>query len=224
MPMIDGFLTVRVFFEKRGRIKYISHLDTMRAFTRALGRSGLPLWHTLGFNPHLYLTFSLPLSLGCEALCESFDIRFTEEIPFEEACERLNAVLPPGFKALRAAEPVQKPAAITWADYKLRLVFEENAAEALEAFNKFAAEPVIEVSKKTKKGDKIIDIAPHAKVLEAKLSGDDAVEVTLRLAAGINLNINTSLYLGAFYKQYKTPKICQAVRLHLLDEALNEFE
>ena len=224
MPLVDGFLTVRVFFEKRGRIKYISHLDTMRAFTRALGRSGLPLWHTLGFNPHLYLTFALPLSLGCEALCESFDIRFTEEIPFDEVCNRLNTVLPPGFRALRAAEPVQKPAAITWADYKLRFVFDKAAPEALEAFNAFSAQPVIEVSKRTKKGDKTIDIAPHAKVLSAGLSGENAIETTLRLAAGINLNINPGLYSGAFYTQYKTPMLCQALRLQLLDENLNEFE
>ena len=225
MPLLNGFYEVRIFFEKRGRIKYISHLDTMRAFTRALGRSGLPLWYTLGFNPHLYLTFALPLSLGCEAVCESFDIRFvTDQISFEDVCERLNAVLPPGFRALRAAEPVKKPAAITWADYKLRLVYDSDTAEALEKFSSFSESPVIEVTKRTKKGNKQIDIAPHAKLLDASIPGGDALELNLRLAAGINLNINPGLYLGAFYEQYKQPRLCQALRLRLLDEGLEEFE
>ena len=44
--------TLRVFFEKRGNIRYISHLDLMRTMTRAIRRSGIPLWYTEGFNPH----------------------------------------------------------------------------------------------------------------------------------------------------------------------------
>ena len=48
-------MTVRVFYRKLGRIKYISHLDMVRCISRALKRSGLPVWHTLGFHPHVYL-------------------------------------------------------------------------------------------------------------------------------------------------------------------------
>lgn len=225
MPMTEhGFLPIRVFFEKRGRIKYISHLDVMRAFTRALGRSGLPLWHTEGFNPHLYLTFALPLSLGCEGLCESFDARLTEEMDFDEVTARIGAVLPPGFRALRCAEPIQKPAAIAWADYEITLRYGDRAQEARSALESFAASGQIEVMKRTKKGDKAIDIAPHAKLLSAE-ADDGALHLTLRLAAGINLNINPGLYLDAFYAAYgQPPELRQIVRLRLLDGDLREFE
>ena len=57
---------VRVWFHKTGPIRYISHLDLMRTMTRAIRRSRIPLWYTEGFNPHPYMTFALPLSLGMQ--------------------------------------------------------------------------------------------------------------------------------------------------------------
>ena len=40
---------------------YISLLDMQRVMQRVLKRSALPVWHTLGFNPHIYMTFALSL-------------------------------------------------------------------------------------------------------------------------------------------------------------------
>ena len=103
--------TVRVFFAKEGRLKYISHLDVTRCLARVFKRSGLPIWYTQGFNPHAYLTFALPLPLGVESRCESFDFRLTEEVSYEEVKDRLNAVLPDDLRALRAAAPVMSAGA-----------------------------------------------------------------------------------------------------------------
>ena len=83
--------TVRVFFAKEGRLKYISHLAVTRCLARVFKRSRLPIWYTQGFNPHAYLTFALPLPLGVESCCESFDFRLTEEVSCEEVTDRLNA-------------------------------------------------------------------------------------------------------------------------------------
>ena len=71
---------VRLRFSKTGRLKYISHLDINRAMSRAFKRAEIPLWYTEGFNPHPYMSFSLPLSLGVESLCESVDIRLIDSI------------------------------------------------------------------------------------------------------------------------------------------------
>ena len=54
-------LTIRISFEKRGEAAYISLLDLQRVFHRILKRSGLPVYYTQGFNPHIYLSFSCPL-------------------------------------------------------------------------------------------------------------------------------------------------------------------
>ena len=79
----------RIVFEKRGRVKYISHLDLNRCMLRAVRRSGLPAWYTEGFHPHMYLMFPLALSLGAESTCEVMDIRLTEEVPPAEILARL---------------------------------------------------------------------------------------------------------------------------------------
>ena len=63
-------ITVRIRFEKTGEAAYISLLDLQRVFHRILKRSGLPVYYTQGFNPHIYLSFACPLSLGptCRAV------------------------------------------------------------------------------------------------------------------------------------------------------------
>ena len=61
------FIDYRLFYTKTGRLKYISHLDTNRLMQRTLKRSGLPVWYSEGFNPHIYITFALPLALGLES-------------------------------------------------------------------------------------------------------------------------------------------------------------
>ena len=113
--------STRIWFEKRGRAKYISHLDLMRAMTRAVRRAALPLWFTEGFHSIPYLSFPLPLSLGQEGLREAFDIRLIEEMPFEEIRARLNEALPEGLQVLNVAEPWCKPGEIKAAEYLAKL-------------------------------------------------------------------------------------------------------
>ena len=74
-------ITVRISFEKKNEASYISLLDLQRVMQRVLKRSGLPVWHTLGFNPHIYMTFACPLSLGQESECECVDVKTEAENP-----------------------------------------------------------------------------------------------------------------------------------------------
>lgn len=222
MPIIP----IRVFFEKRSRVKYISHLDTMRAFTRALSRSRLPIWYTEGFNPHIYLTFALPLSLGYESLCESFDTRLIREMGLEECREALNRVLPEGMKVLRVEHPVQDATAITFADYDIRLIWPGESPAMLEQnWRDFQLLPVIEVEKKSKKGMRTVDIGPNVRVLESAFSHEErTLRMTLRCAAGSSLNINPSLYLGAFYSFADArPEGVKIVRTAILDAKEQPF-
>ena len=114
---------MRVFFEKRDRARYISHLDLTRCMTRAFARTTIPIWFTEGFNPHVYMTFALPIPLGMEGLRESFDFKLLEDdFPLEEIKRQLNAALPQDLQVLEAAPAVSKPEAITWGDYEIRQI------------------------------------------------------------------------------------------------------
>ncbi|WP_274953056.1 TIGR03936 family radical SAM-associated protein [Angelakisella massiliensis] len=214
---------VRIFFEKRDRARYISHLDITRCLSRALARTDLPVWYTQGFNPRIYMTFALPLSLGYESGCESFDIKLTDDnFPVEEIPVRLNPVLPEGIRALRAGEPVCKAEAITRADYAIRIP-DEHPDRLAEQFRAFLDQPQIMVVKKTKKAEREMDLKPLMELLS--IDGRDGwMEVRLRLAAGIHLNISPALVLEAFSAYCgRTMDYVRVERLAILTESGEDF-
>lgn len=186
--------TVRVFFNKTGRTIYTSHLDLTRAMSRALSRSGLPVWYTQGFHPHLYMTFALPLSLGTTGLYESMDIRLLDEIPNDEIVSRLNTALPEGLHAVSANEPVMEPKEIMWADYHvfLRCVAEDGR----QALNRFASLEEIPTQKRSKKGIKTVDIKPMLQTLSIE-DVPSGLLITIRCRAGVEINLNPTLVLDA---------------------------
>jgi radical SAM family uncharacterized protein/radical SAM-linked protein len=91
----------RIRFEKGSAMRFISHLDLMRTWERALRRSGLPLAFTLGHHPHLKMGFGPPLPLGYRSRAEVFDLEFSRP-PGVDLVERLDAVLPAGLRVLDA--------------------------------------------------------------------------------------------------------------------------
>ena len=189
---------VRVFFQKRDRARYISHLDLTRCMTRAFARTAIPVWFTEGFNPHVYMTFALPIPLGVEGLRESFDFKLLEDdFPLGEAARQLNAALPPDLGVVEAAEAVSKPEAIAWGEYRLEL-HDPAGGTALEgAWGRFLARESIPVEKKTKRRVQEIDLLPLLTELSRGAEGD-CLTLGLRLPAGAALNLNPNLVTGAF--------------------------
>lgn len=192
-------LPVRMFFHKDGPSRYMSHLDLTRCMTRCIRRAGLPIWYTEGFNPHAYMTFALPLSLGAAGYYEIMDIRFIEDMPLNEAVERLNAALPEGITVYKAAEPVKKPTAIVSARWEITCEDSElTAAELSEALNKFLSRDEIIVEKRTKaKKLTTFDVKPQ--IIEWNVVCGEKAKLMLLLPAGCINNINPSLVLNAFY-------------------------
>lgn len=187
-------IDIRAVFEKSGRAVFISHLDLFRTMQRALKRSKLPVWYSQGFNPHIYLNFPLALSLGVASRTEFMDLSVTEIIDFNEARDRLNAVMPEGIKILSIAEPVFQNKDIGFAEYKMRFTAGEDSQRMLEGVEKMLAMEVIEIDKRSKsKGTVKMDIRPHINILGAEIS-DEALKVSLRLPAGGTLNINSNVF------------------------------
>ncbi|MCH5323891.1 MAG: DUF2344 domain-containing protein [Eubacterium sp.] len=180
---------VRLFFTKTGRAKYISALDLIKCFQRAIRRTDLPIWHTQGFNPHTYVNVNLPLSLGTEGYCESMDLKLNEEVAFDAVAEKLNAVLPADIRITKAAVPVKKHTEIEKSVYK---IVTDCDIQKLQEF--FGREQII-TEKKTKKGIAEIDIKPYIEV-----SDYGEGEFTLVLPSGCDFTINPSLVFDAYEK------------------------
>jgi len=181
---------IRIFFEKRGRAKYISHLDLMRAMTRAVRRASLPLWYTEGFNPHPYLAFPLPLPLGQEGLREAMDLRLMEVMRFDEIKARLNDVLPEGLRVLCVQEPWNKPGEIKAAAYRIAIDCDIAQAQALLEAGALTAKKM--GKKGHRKIEKEIMLAPLILSYVFSESMLDCV-----LAAGSEGNLNPALLVSA---------------------------
>jgi radical SAM-linked protein len=115
----------RITFRKGEPLKYISHLDLLRAWERILRRAGVPLAYSQGFSPHPRITIAMPLPVGCTGGREEVDVLTTEPLCGEEMIALLEPALPTGIKVVSAAPvPLRapaRPALIRRADYEVAL-------------------------------------------------------------------------------------------------------
>ena len=204
-------LRIRATFEKKGRAKYISHLDLNRCMLRTFRRSRLPICYTECFNPHPYYSFALALSLGYESSCEILDFNLTDDsITMEEVRDRLNAVMPEGMRVVSAAVQEQKITAIAKAEYAFSLRT-DRPEELFSAVEELLAAPEILIEKKTKKGMKTVDIKPDLEVLTCE-KADDRVDMIMYLPAGTQTNYNPSLFIEALKRVTEIPFEAEDIR------------
>ena len=95
---------MRLRFSKTGVMRYLSHLELITVFTRAVSRGEVPILFSLGFHPHPRFSFGTATSVGVESQAEYMDMVVAAGITALEVQERLNAVLPEGLQILDAAE------------------------------------------------------------------------------------------------------------------------
>lgn len=197
--------TVRVWFTKTGEAAYISLLDLQRVMQRALKRSGLPVWYTQGFNPHIYMTFAAPLALGQESLVESLDCRM-EPLPgdWEQARAALQACLPEGVRAVKLEPAGMDPSQIASAAYEIQYPAQMRQAvrRAVQVYNALSQALV---EKKGKKGKtKQMDLKQYLPALEI-VETEEAATVPAELPAGNTLTVNPALLLSFLEKETGLP-------------------
>ena len=205
-------------FSKTGRAKYVSHLDLVRAMTRAVRRADIPLWYTEGFNRHPYLTFASPLSLGYEGLRETMDIRMADDFPYDELAARLNAVLPEGLEVISVVDVVAKAGDLAAAEYRLTIHLPASVIQDALAANELLVE------KRTKKKTmKTIDILPYFKNAVVEAVGENETVVTVSLPSGGNENVNPGLFITALKGVVGADVDAEVLRLRLLLADGSEF-
>jgi radical SAM-linked protein len=88
---------LRVTFSRGDLLRYITHLDLMRAWERALKRAGLPLAYSEGFTRHPQIQLAAPLPVGATAEGELMDVFLDQPLSVEEFTARLKPQTPPGL-------------------------------------------------------------------------------------------------------------------------------
>jgi radical SAM family uncharacterized protein/radical SAM-linked protein len=88
---------IRVEFSKTGKMRYLSHLELMNVFQRAIRRAEFPIDFSRGFHPAPKISFGPPLGVGIAGAHEYFDMEVFP--PFDLVINRskLNSTLPEGI-------------------------------------------------------------------------------------------------------------------------------
>lgn len=91
-------ITYSALFSKTGWLRYISHLDLLRLFNRALRRADFKLYLSKGFNPRPVIRVKKALKLGIEGKGEEAEFLLEENIDPLDFKERFNKQLPEGVE------------------------------------------------------------------------------------------------------------------------------
>lgn len=201
---------ILIKFTKTKGAKFLSHLDTMRTIHRALRRAEIPIAYSKGFNPHPNISVAAPLSLGLGSVAEYADIELKEHMNIKELKEKLNNALPDGMEIVDALEIKGKMppsmAAVEFARYEV--ILNHNAGEDIlkDIIDKILGEELIERVKKTKSGEKLVNIRPFIENISINSYSGDSVKIDCLLKAGSKGSISIEL-VSDLIKDYSEGKI-----------------
>jgi len=124
---------LRVRFSRGEKVKFISHLDIMRLWQRALHRAGIPLAYSEGFNPRPRISLAAPLAVGVTSEAELMDIFCTGWVSPHFFTAAVSQQLPPGIKMLQVS-PIaltlpSLQAQVRHAEYSVEVETEEEQGE-----------------------------------------------------------------------------------------------
>ena len=91
---------LRVRFARGDEIKFISHLDIMRLWERALTRAGIRTAYSEGFSPHPRLSLAAPLAVGVTGESELLDVYTVDTVSPHWFTDAVNKQLPVGISIL----------------------------------------------------------------------------------------------------------------------------
>jgi len=186
---------LRMKFEKAAPVRFISHLDLMRAFERAFRRAKLPLAYSEGFTPHPRLTFASALSVGITSSGEYLDAEFYEDIPAQDVLSRLNSNLPEGLKILRIGFSNGKYALskINAALYTAMVSGEFTKEDMDRAVKELLKQKQIIVEKASKDRIRKVDIAPLIYSINVLSKNTNEVLLRMEVAMGQNGSVSPEM-------------------------------
>lgn len=193
-------MKIRIKFAKEGAMKFIGHLDVMRYFQKVMRKADVDIRYSEGFSPHQIMSFAAPLGVGLTSRGEYVDIEVLSTDSSAEMLKRINAVMVEGMEALsfkrlpdHAANAMSIVAA---ADYTVEFREEyvpENWDGFVSGIGGWLAQDKILIMKKTKKGEKEMDIRPLIYHLSV-----DGQKIRMQIATGSAANLKPSMIIKAY--------------------------
>lgn len=228
---------IRSKFYKKGDMVFISHLDLLRLFERAMRRAQIPIAYSQGFNPHPIMAFATALSIGISSDAEYIDLTLYENMDEQVFKEKLNKVLPEGLKLVDSKEVPLKEASlmsiVKSSSYLVRFLIEDEInknifEEKLKDFENLDT-IIIKKEKRKRKGNRWINNVQEVNIRESiktiELANIDGKEVLVRmkLTAGEVGNIKPEIVVEELANHENINYNKDSLRIHRIN-LLNEAE
>jgi len=152
----DLVARIRIKYSKTGRVRFLSHLDFMTMFHRAIVRAGVPIAFSQGFNPHLRVAFGPALSVGMESETEYLDMETDPFVDLLVTTKSLNNTLPEGVRILESRIVPKKASSLSGSigRYVYEVDVPEKYAERIEERTiNFLSQTSVIVTKEGKQKD-----------------------------------------------------------------------
>lgn len=179
-------MILRCKFTKIGDIAYISHLDLLKIFIRALRRSQIEVNYSEGFHPHPKVSFSSALSLGIQSYSEFLDIDIKNPSDEKDFMKRINDSLPEGMDIVEY-KVVEKPQVLTktMSHSLYEFYFEEEISFLEPIIEKVMKSENLTIQKKNKKKQlKEVNVREKIYELEVNLEKNQINAILLNSAEG----------------------------------------
>jgi len=95
---------LRLRFSRGEELKYISHLDLMRLWERALRRAGIPVAYSEGFSPHPRISLAAPLPIGVTSEAELMDVVVKKAVSPYFFMQNTKGQLPQGIEVFEVVQ------------------------------------------------------------------------------------------------------------------------
>lgn len=216
-------MRIRIKFRKSGVMKFIGHLDIMRYFQKCMRRGDIDIAYSEGFSPHQIMSFAAPLGVGVTSDGEYLDIEVHSTKSSEESIQKLNEVMVEGIEIIsyrRLGDSDKKAmSAVAAADYEIRIKegYEVPKVDDQDVLERFFVKPKeVLISKKTKKGEKIMDLKKL--VYDFRIFMENGRPVFyLKVCTGSTDNLKPELVLSAFYEFMGQTLNPFSIQIHRLD-------
>jgi radical SAM-linked protein len=191
---------LRLKFSKHGPIRFLGHLDVMRYVQKAIRRAEIDIKYSEGYSPHQILSFAQPLSVGSTTDGDYMDMTVMSMESVASVMDALNGAMNEGIVITAITELPEKSVnamtSVAAAEYIISFREGKEPSFDLEkTFSDFMDQKEIPAVKKTKNGEKTIDIKPL--IYKWEILSDNRIHVLL--SAGSSSNLKAALLTESLF-------------------------
>lgn len=189
-----------LMFRKASALRWISHLDLIKVFEKALRRAELPIALSQGFNPRPKMSIALPLPVGTTSSGEYMELELEESMDPLLVVKKLNHQLPEGLHMMQVQVlPERGPAIMSVVDssfYEIKIpLSEEETAKMGSVITILQQKSEITVYYLNKEGrKKSMDIKPGVRSISWQM---DTNKIEMHLETSSRLFVRPNYVLQA---------------------------